>query len=271
MKFLLEEDSLFDFIFALKKSMEWYNWWQPKAFPPIIELVPGGCERDICPVGSLDFCLGYYKKLGIELKPMNVPESLFSLSIGYVSKIGSGKNKTIQEFLNGIKEYNESRGNEFTQERFCKYEGKWFIKSESIFKYPGNGFYNTLEEFMGSEYYDPSDKYQITRLDKGLLDEWRVFVFDGQVLDMKRYAFEDPVNIHTPEPVIIKKVMEEIKLPAYSFDLGIIDYNYTTTLSPMYKTKLIEVHDFFSTGLYGFQDYSKLPYMFYRSHLHKFL
>lgn len=45
---------------------------------------------------------------------------------------------------------------------------------------------------------------------------------------------------------------------AYTLDVGIhfVDNNLVTSL--------IEVHDFFSCGLYGFDDKDKLPFMFYR-------
>ena len=41
---------------------------------------------------------------------------------------------------------------------------------------------------------------------------------------------------------------------AYTLDIGINDKG----------TFIIEIHDFFSCGLYGFANHSKLPFMFYR-------
>lgn len=42
---------------------------------------------------------------------------------------------------------------------------------------------------------------------------------------------------------------------AYTLDVAITDKGDTVVL---------EVHDFFSCGLYGFNDYRKLPYMLHR-------
>ena len=268
MKFLLQEDTLLDFIFAIKKSKEWYDWWQPKT--DIVEFVDSGCSKEICPVGSLEFCLDYYKKLGIELKPMNVPEDLWSHGIGYVPGVGSGKNITVPDFIKAFQN-KENLSDDRIRQLMYKFSPGWFIKSEEKFKSEGNGHYSSIGDFMKTKYYDSNEKYQIGKLEKGLLDEWRIFVFDGRILDVKRYASEDPRKFYLPDDKIIDLVLSKVKLPAYSFDLGVINYDYELSKPEKLKTVIIEVHDFFSTGLYGFDDYSKLPYMFYRSHLHKFL
>ena len=268
MKFLLQEDTLLDFIFAIKKSKEWYDWWQHKT--DIVEFVDSGCSKEICPVGSLEFCLDYYKKLGIELKPMNVPEDLWSHGIGYVPGVGSGKNITVPDFIKAFQN-KENLSDDRIRQLMYKFSPGWFIKSEEKFKSEGNGHYSSIGDFMKTKYYDSNEKYQIGKLEKGLLDEWRIFVFDGRILDVKRYASEDPRKFYLPDDKIIDLVLSKVKLPAYSFDLGVINYDYELSKPEKLKTVIIEVHDFFSTGLYGFDDYSKLPYMFYRSHLHKFL
>ena len=268
MKFLLQKDVLFDFIFALQKSKEWYDWWQPKA--DIIEFVEEGCSKDICPVGSLEFCLDYYKQLGIDLKPINVPEKLWACGIGYVPGVGSGKNITLPDFMEKLKTTNKIDDERFHHLMY-EFSPGWFIKSEERFKAQGNGHYSSIGDFLNSQYYNPKEKYQITRLEKGLLDEWRIFVFEGEILDIKRYASEDPRKFCLPSDDIIDLVLKKIDLPAYSFDLGVIDPGLAWGREEKHKTVVIEVHDFFSTGLYGAELTSKLPYMFYRSHLHKFV
>ncbi len=271
MKFLLQKDVLFDFIFELQKSKEWYDWWQPKAFPPTVEFVDSGCSKDICPVGSLEFCLDYYKQLGIELKPMNIPEDLWSRGIGYVSSVGSGKNTTIPDFIKALQD-KKDLSDDRIHHLIYEFSPGWFIKSEEKFKSEGNGHYSSIGDFMKTKYYDPNEKYQIGKLEKGLLDEWRIFVFDGRILDIKRYASEDPRKFYLPDDKIIDLVLSKVKLPAYSFDLGVVNYDYAISSRPeKLKTVIVEVHDFFSTGLYGFSDLKSLPYMFYRSHLYKFL
>jgi hypothetical protein len=44
---------------------------------------------------------------------------------------------------------------------------------------------------------------------------------------------------------------------AYTLDVGVSSVPYKSTF-------VIEVHDFFSCGLYGFMDATKLPFMFSR-------
>lgn len=240
MKFLLQKDILLDFIFTLQKAKEWWDWWRPE--DKVVEFVGSGCSKDICPVGSLEFCLDYYKALGISLRPKNIPQEL-SLFTGGVWRMQSGDEPLVSPDLiwPGHQE---------------------FIKSDTKFKYPGNGLYESFSEFKKTKYYDPNDTYQVSRYIPDIVNEWRIFVYNGEVLDCKCYFSDSPLDIKVPNRERVLEMVKKIDLPAFTLDLG---------CSKSMKDILIEVHDFFSCGLYGFADYNKLPYMFFRSHLHKFL
>lgn len=91
-----------------------------------------------------------------------------------------------------------------------------------------------------------------------ILSEWRGFVLNGILLDTRCYSgdFEITPDFH--------KMREMIKLyhsapGAYTLDVAVLN-------NEKKDTALIEIHHFFSCGLYGFQDYSKLIKMYSITH-----
>lgn len=125
---------------------------------------------------------------------------------------------------------------------------KFFIKSMEIFKDPRNGIVRRedFKEFPGT--------WQISNIEN-IRSEWRCFVREGKILALQPYN-GDPLVF--PNPVEITKYVGKYKdlLPAYTMDFAINEKN---------KTIPIEVHEFFSCGLYGFSDYNNLPWMFIRA------
>lgn len=81
--------------------------------------------------------------------------------------------------------------------------------------------------------------------------EWRAFVFNDNLVGLQNYQGEFTIF---PDVDLIQKMIFDYKgkNPAYTLDIGINQEG----------TFLIEVHDFFSCGLYGFNDYIALPRMF---------
>lgn len=87
--------------------------------------------------------------------------------------------------------------------------------------------------------------------------EWRCFVYRGQLLGVHNY-----INSlsHYPDIKVIKEMVNKYKdLDAYTLDVGVNGEG----------TFIIEVHDFYSCGLYGFRDYQKVLYMAIASHNQK--
>ena len=80
--------------------------------------------------------------------------------------------------------------------------------------------------------------------------EWRAFVYKGKLVGLQNYCGEFTLF---PDVEKIKEMIKAYKSApiAYTLDVGI---NANGTF-------VIEVHDFFSCGLYGFSD-SSLPFMF---------
>lgn len=81
--------------------------------------------------------------------------------------------------------------------------------------------------------------------------EWRTFVYNGDMVGLQNYSGDFTVfpNVHT-----IKDMINDYKSApkAYTLDVGV---NKNGTF-------IIECHDFFSCGMYGFADYKVIPAMY---------
>lgn len=97
----------------------------------------------------------------------------------------------------------------------------------------------------------PKGNYQISEI-IDIKSEWRVFVFNKTIVGVKNYVGDyfcipnkslvyDMINAYESQPI------------SYTIDVAITEEN---------ETVIIEVHDFFSCGLYGFSDHRILPFMF---------
>ena len=98
----------------------------------------------------------------------------------------------------------------------------------------------------------PNGNYQISDV-IDIQSEWRAFVYNHRLVGLQNYSGEFDIF---PDVEKIRKMIQVFKTQpiAYTLDVGVSNGN----------TVIIEVHDFFSCGLYGFSDYKILPYMFSR-------
>lgn len=96
----------------------------------------------------------------------------------------------------------------------------------------------------------PIGNYQISDL-INIQSEYRCFVYKQKLVGINNYSGDFTIF---PDVYKINKMIESFKSSpvAYTLDVAICDNN----------TVVIEVHDFFSCGLYGFSDLKILPYMF---------
>ena len=96
----------------------------------------------------------------------------------------------------------------------------------------------------------PEGNYQISDL-INIESEWRSFVYQGKLVGLQNYsgAFDVFPNVEKIKSMIKAYKTQPI---AFTLDVGICDN----------ETIIIEVHDFFSCGLYGFSDHKILPFMF---------
>jgi hypothetical protein len=128
---------------------------------------------------------------------------------------------------------------EGTQDDGYLYTGPTFAKSANFFKSYADLVTPNL----------PTDKYQFSQYLEPITSEWRGFVWRGELVGLQNYAgdFTDFPNVG-----VIRDMIKEFNGPcAYTLDIGLYQ-GYTI---------VIEVHDFFSCGLYGFADFNLLPLM----------
>lgn len=101
----------------------------------------------------------------------------------------------------------------------------------------------------------PKGNYQISEI-IDILSEWRAFVWNGRLLGVNHYSgyfwnFPDKASIYN----MVEEYSKNDAPKAYTLDVAVTKKG----------TFIIEVHDFFSVGLYGFEDQSNLPYMLSQS------
>lgn len=240
MKFILQDYKIRpDFQMELLRAKEYWDWrnnGKPDEQKTIIEILG---ENDLgiedgCPVGSVEFCLDWFKKYyGKQPQPMNVPKSL-----SYV--VTSGRfivNYTLPKDLDLLRE-------DFKDYRLVYLKSNDLIKSSINGKYPiDDSIFELLEGQIQVSSPDDIDS------------EWRVFIYRGKIIDIKCYS-GDPFNI--PGKTRVEKIIKTFENPpiAYTLDLY-MPKNFTTSY-------VMEVHDFFSCGLYGFSCYEKYPFMLWR-------
>jgi hypothetical protein len=123
--------------------------------------------------------------------------------------------------------------------------GDVFAKNCDFVKHPDNGY---VKEKLKTGLWQITDY-----LKNGFVSEWRCFVFNGKLLDCKIYSGD---YNYLPNEFYIAKAIELWKNapPSYTLDLGVLDAFY-------YNTCVIECHNFYSCGLYGFSNRLKYPQM----------
>jgi hypothetical protein len=121
------------------------------------------------------------------------------------------------------------------------FEEKVFAKSMDYIKHPLNGIVTKI----------PEGNWQVTKyLEDGFDSEYRIFVWNKRIVGAKHYcgnAFIAPskeevkylINLYQSAPI------------AYTLDVGISNR----------RTHLIECHNFYSCGLYGFSEWQVYPLM----------
>lgn len=115
-----------------------------------------------------------------------------------------------------------------------------------------------IKHFTEITNHAPNGNYQISDL-IDIDSEYRCFIYKKKLVGIQNYSGDFTMfpNIQTINDMIKDYKSSPI---AYTLDIGI---NKSDTF-------IIEVHDFFSCGLYGFSNYNILPYMF-SNWFHEFL
>lgn len=153
-----------------------------------------------------------------------------------------------------------TRGGIFTGSRVpVDIDSKWvYLKSATIIKSEENGWYRPGQEVKEDTYVWRE------QFPSPILGEFRVFLGrDGQILDIRNYeGYTVWPDIHE----VIEKadlIFNHYKR-AITFDVVVLETG----------THLLEVHDYFALGLYGFNNRARLPFLVwdwwcYGSRIHK--
>ncbi|HPC09547.1 MAG TPA: ATP-grasp domain-containing protein [archaeon] len=238
MKFLIQKidkELRHDFTFTLMESIRYQQWYHKskdvikyKFFNTKSDentFIFNDAHKKYVPVGSVEFVTSFLEQFyGVVPKPLNVPEELFHYA--------------------GRKIYNGT-------EKDLPRNGYWIAKSNNkINEYISLLNCNTKDDFI----YIPANNYQFSesiRIDS----QRRCFIYNGKLVGIQHYLGDFKIfpNIMAIEAMIIDFKSAPI---AYTLDVG-INKNTNTVF-------LVEAHDFFSCGLYGFADHRIYPQMLYR-------
>jgi len=249
MKFLIQKIKgkiVHDFSFTLLESIKFQNWlhrdnnikvkfveYHDTVEPIDIYPMPfKSLHEKYIPVGSVEFVSEFIHHFyGIHVMPINVPEELFDPCF------------TQRHIFNGNHLSLENCG------------GKYFVKSNDRIKY-----FSEIVECKdtgnhGTQYSTkiPIGNYQISDYISCIESEWRAFVYQDKFVGLQNYAGD---FTRFPSVDTIKSMIKTYKSApvAYTLDVAVCDY----------ATIIIEAHDFFSCGLYGFANHGILPNMFYK-------
>ena len=122
--------------------------------------------------------------------------------------------------------------------------GKVFVKSNDKIK--------SFTEIIGADYDLKPGNYQISDL-IDIESEWRAFVYQDKLVGLQNYSGD--FTMFPDVSQINQMIIAYKNAPvAYTLDVGVFDE----------KTFVIEVHNFFSCGLYGFANHAIYPHMLYK-------
>ena len=232
-KFLLQSEDgvLSEDVTTVRECIYEYNWLNPNDKHEIRYASKADIAytdySDFIPVGSIEFveeCLRNYNGIS-QIKPILIPDELSAFAGRYYIVTG-----------------NKRVSNVFAP----RSASKVFVKSASRCKCDYTGFYN-LKEIS----HIPEDLYFISE-PVSIISEWRVFVFVGEVQDIRCY---DGDFWKMPDRETVDKMIKSYRdcSPAYTLDVAVVK------TEAGFRTVVMEVHNFISCGLYGFRSRRILP------------
>lgn len=209
-------------------------------------------KHDYCPVGSLEFCLA---NMPGKPRPINIPPELEDMAGRIVL--------TQSDMLSAVIKDDRRRV---------------YAKSRDTFKHKGNGFYEAAYLVANREKIFGGDAIQVTtdinvletkRYENGvppsvmynagsrLVSEWRAFVFKREIVGLKHYSGR---VYSVPNEDMLRHMVEtygDSQPKAYTLDVYVAEIGGFGSE----KTSVMEVHDFFGCGLYGFDRPEIYPFM----------
>lgn len=213
-----------DFSFQLVEAIRYNNWYNNESIYRYILGDDFNEDNDnVIPIGSVEFVLDYLST---------------RYHINGVKPLNIPEELMKSDFLK-----REARVHRTTEKTLYTGEEPIFIKDNSKIK-GISGFVNKNEHYSAGEWLIS----EMVDIDS----EWRAFVYKDELVGLQNYAGRFTCF---PDVNLIKQMIRKYhgKNPCYTLDVGI---------NVSKGTFLIECHDFFSCGLYGFRDNILLPRMF---------
>jgi hypothetical protein len=214
------------------ETFQYDMWWSGSQYRLAVSATVDPCHKDYSyAIGSVKFIQDFIEKvLGHQRrKPINIPKELETYSGPYDIKYDSLYN-------------------------YSKYKG-WFMKDHERVKEGlepfviGNFTTSDVNSFVASESLkgttiDTKNYKMMYRKEIEFVSEFRIFVFRREILDIRQYLGDFVANYLALFEFAKMCVNRYTTQPeAFTIDIGFDKYG---TLC------IIEVHEFFSVGLYGF-------------------
>jgi len=244
MKFIIQKidgEIRHDFAFTLLESIRYQNWLRRTLADIVVEYNYTNGEKD-SPI--------YFKSSHKDYVPIGSVEFVKAHLMQFfglepkpinIPKELLGQNFTKRFIFNGTEH---------------EIAGEKFVKSNDTIK----GF----AEFVDDKIDVPEGNYQISDV-ISIDSEWRAFVYRNKLVGLRNYSGEFALF---PDVLKIRDMIDAYKSAPISYTLDIA----IQRISDYHKnTVVVEAHDFFGCGLYGFND-AYLPHMlygWYREYLRK--
>lgn len=242
-----------DFVFEMINAIEYHNWRTPNSMRiyyselnDLEKLKDDEFIKTCIPIGTIEFVYKFIDTFikpngSKEIYPLNIPDDLiyYQYTKRHVDNI-----EINNDIMSRVQWYEWMRD-----------DALWdtcFIKSNDIIKSSVNDFYK-IDDILDKKLI-PNGKYQLSEC-INIVSEYRCFVYNNDLKGIQYYSgdFTKFPNVDRIYEMI--DVFSDSAPQAYTLDIAITDKK---------ETVVIEVHEFYSCGLYGFNDYQVLPYMFKR-------
>lgn len=102
------------------------------------------------------------------------------------------------------------------------------------------------EVFLSEKDSDSDEKRFLTEWVQDIKSEWRVFVFNKKVRGIQCYSGDEWT---LPNKDYVERVVKSCDELSYTLDVMVRENG---------ETDIVELHDFFACGLYGFEDHASL-------------
>ena len=224
-----------DFTYQAYEAIKFMNWVYSHELEPIYAHCQFACleqlqkwEGDVyehhIPVGTIEFVHTYMEKIGKEIpKPINVPESLFDFA---GRRIVNGSISSFNSF---------------------KKEKDVYVKSNDEIKDDDNDLYSSQPHSKGGS-------FQMSDWVSDIEKEFRLFIFNNEIRGISLYRIDnEKENMFNPyvglDKVFCEKAVEAYQDSpiAYTLDIGIRSNG---------ENLVIECHNFYSCGIYGWSNYA---------------